>query len=74
MVDLIKRISETKTDCAEAELDRLLEDLVNLKIDLYHEMFFWAKDLRRPLQQAIDAVEEQLDELNPERVDEEEDE
>jgi hypothetical protein len=64
-IELIKSIAEFKENYDSAALDKLLEDFVNLQIELYTEMFLWAKDLRHPLREAIDEAARKLHEISP---------
>lgn len=57
---LIDKVANNEHDFSEHDLDELLGDLVNIKILLYHRAVHWMRQLRQPLQKAIDEVEEML--------------
>ncbi|MBN1757774.1 MAG: hypothetical protein JW863_05625 [Chitinispirillaceae bacterium] len=42
------------------EYDKLLGDLVDLKVHIYDELFDWIKESEMPLQKMIDEVEKKL--------------
>jgi len=49
LIELTKRISETRPDSTGGELDSLLGDLCCLRAEVYDEMIRWAKTLKKPL-------------------------
>lgn len=45
----------------KTEYDKLLGDLVGLKVHIYDELVDWIKESEKPLQKMIDEVERKLD-------------
>jgi|GEM_PF-5232093 len=58
IIKLIEKISETNTNCTKRDLDSLLGNLVDLRIEIYNELIDWVKDLKKPLKTVIDKVED----------------
>jgi len=57
LVSLTKNISETNLKFTEDDLDALLGNLIDLRIEIYDEMFEWIKDLKKPLNRVINKIE-----------------
>ena len=60
LLDVIEKIAEVNLDLSESDLDQLLGDLVMAKILMYDELRCWMRQLRRPLQNAMDRVEDMM--------------
>jgi hypothetical protein len=58
LIELIKKVSETNLDYTESDLDSLLGNLIDLRINIYDEIADWIKDLKKPLNTTIDNVED----------------
>jgi DNA mismatch repair ATPase MutS len=56
LVNLIKKISGTNLKFTEDDLDSLLDNLINLQIEIYGEVVDWIKDLKKPLNIAINKI------------------
>lgn len=56
LVNLIKNISETNLKFTENDLDSLLGDLIDLRIEIYDEIVDWIKELKKHLNIAINKV------------------
>ena len=61
LLDMIEKIAEVNLDLSESDLDQLLGDLVMAKILMYDELRCWMRQLRRPLQNAMDRVEDMME-------------
>ena len=72
LVELVDDMEvDTSHDFTAEELDVLLKKLVYCEIQIFHEMFFWAKELRWPLKKIEETLEARYYELNPEDDDDE---
>jgi hypothetical protein len=58
VIELIEKISKTNKNCTKRDLDTLLGNLVDLRIELYDELIDWAKSLKKPLKTTIDKIED----------------
>lgn len=58
LIRLTEKISETNLKFNEDDLDSLLGDLIDLRIEIYDEMVDWIKNLKKPLNVVIDKVGE----------------
>ena len=56
LIELIKNISETNLNFTERDLDSLLGNLIDLRIEIYDEITDWIKDMKKPLKVAINKV------------------
>ena len=57
IIKLIEKISKTNIDISEKKLDSLLESLCFSRVEIYNELVDWAKDLKKPLNKAINSVD-----------------
>jgi hypothetical protein len=55
-IELTKKISETNTNFTKGDLDSLLGNLIDLRIEIYDKMVDWIRDLKKPLKNVIDKV------------------
>ncbi|MFA5252924.1 MAG: hypothetical protein WC454_10120 [Phycisphaerae bacterium] len=56
LAKLIKKISETNLNFSKDDLDLLLGNLINLRIEIYDKMADGIRDLKRPLNIVIDTT------------------
>jgi len=56
LIGLIKKISETNLDFTERDLDSLLGNLIDLRIETYDEINDRIKDLKKPLKTVINKI------------------
>ena len=64
--ELINNLSEKEYDFSAESLDKLLEELVQIRLYLFYEMVPWMRKLRMPLDKAINEVEHQLNKIEDE--------
>lgn len=58
LVKLTKKISETNLEFSKGDLNSLLGNLIDLRIEIYDKMVDWIRDLKKPLNVVIDKVGE----------------
>lgn len=56
VIKLTKKISEINLELTKGDLDALLSNLIDLRIEIYDKMFDWIKNLKKPLNVAINKI------------------
>ena len=56
LIGLIKKVSKTNLDFTERDLDSLLGNLIDLRIETYDEINDWIRDMKKPLKTVINKI------------------